>query len=48
MRSGDGHGRPYTLPTARVVQDPSMRLKIHGRIKPMDDRPGFFQRLFRR
>lgn len=47
MSLSDGHGRPYTAPTVRVGKDPSLRLKTHGPIQPMDA-PGFWRRLFRR
>ena len=36
---------PWTLP--RSVQDPSQRLVKHGKILPMDYKPGFFSRLKR-
>ena len=30
----------------RPILDPSMRRKVHGPIRPMEE-PGFFERLFR-
>jgi hypothetical protein len=37
--------RPDTWTEPRTPQDPSMRLRTHGPIQPMQ-RPGFLARLF--
>lgn len=39
--SGGGRLSEHTL-------DPSTRRAIYGRIQPMDEKPGWFQRLLRR
>ena len=38
---------PDAWTSPRPTQDPSMRLRTHGPIQPMD-RPGFFAQLLRR
>lgn len=40
--------RPDHWTAPRPVQDPSMRLKKHGKIQPMDEDRGFWSRLFER
>jgi hypothetical protein len=38
--------RPYTLARVRTGQDPSERFRTYGPIRPMDEKPGLFRRLF--
>lgn len=44
FRNRDARLDSWTLP----LTDPSQRLRTYGRIRPMDEKPGFFRRLLQR